>query len=102
MMKALAFAALAPLLFAAASCGDDDGGDGGVDDEAACQQYCAALYADDIEGCEWCAIEVSWVEEGKDCFCEFLSCVPDLCTDWCQADGGTATGTCYLDSCTCS
>lgn len=102
MRKALAIAALAPFLFAAGPCGDDDGGGGGTDDEAACEQYCAAQYADDLEGCEWCAVDVTYDEETGVCTCEFLSCVSDLCTGWCQADGGTSTGTCYLDSCTCS
>ena len=101
MMKALALAAFVPLLFAAASCGDDDGGDGGVDDEAACLADCEAAHAEELAECGYCGVEIVF-EDGQCISCTSISCVSDLCDAWCQADGGTATGTCYLDSCMCT
>jgi hypothetical protein len=96
--KILAIAAFAPLLFAAASCGDD-GGDGGTDDEAACQAACEATYADDLEGCDVCGVDVVFADGACDCY--FLSCVSDLCDAWCEEADAGVSGTCYLDSCTC-
>ena len=96
MRNLLALMAITPLLFAAASCGDDDSG--GTDDEAACLSACEATYADDLETCAACGIEVV-VEDGA-CDCYFFSCVSELCAAWCE-DQGAAGGTCYLDECSC-
>jgi len=99
MRRAIAIAVLAPFLVAAVSCGDDDGGDG-ADAGDECQAYCEAYYADDLEGCDVCGVEVVF-EDGVCVSCEWDSCVPDLCVAWCQengdADGGTCSITCVCD-----
>ena len=92
-------AALAALALCSCDGGDDDGADTD-DDAAACQSYCDSLYADDAEGCDACAIESSL--SGSTCSCEFLSCVQELCVEFCESlDAGADSALCYLSTCTC-
>jgi len=100
MRTALAISALASLAFASASCGDDGGG--GTDTDTECQDYqdyCEAFYADDLEECDVCGVE-AFRYEGS-CVCNWLSCVPDLCTSWCQGEEGADGGTCDIN-CECT
>jgi hypothetical protein len=92
----LAMVLLAPLLVAAASCGDDD--DDGADAGTDCQAYCESFYADDLEGCDVCGIDATIANDN--CSCEFLSCVPALCDAWCQESDAGVSGTCNI-TCSC-
>jgi hypothetical protein len=98
MRNLFAIVALTPLLVAAGPCGDDGDGGGGADAGDECQAYCEAYYADDLEGCEVCGIE-AMIADGA-CACEFLSCVPELCTAWCQESDAGVSGTCSI-TCVC-
>jgi hypothetical protein len=91
----LAIVLLAPLLVAAGPC--EDGGEG-TDEQAECQAYCESFYADDLEGCDACGVEATVANDN--CSCEFLSCVPDLCTSWCQESDAGVSGTCSI-TCEC-
>jgi hypothetical protein len=99
MRYVLILAAALPPLAAAASCGDDDGDDDGADAGVDCQAYCQSYFADDLEGCEVCGVEATPTEGG--CACVFDSCVPDLCTEWCEENGSPDGGTCII-TCECT
>ena len=96
MRTALAIAACAPLLLAAASCGD--GGGDGADDEAACLSACEAAHAEELAACDYCGVYVAF--EGGLCDCYLNECMSDLCAAWCE-DQDLDGGTCSLDECTC-